>query len=40
MFADLLIVIMCIGVAIYGAWNTALIRHKHDIAHKRQRTDH
>lgn len=40
MFADLLIVIMCIGVAIYGAWNTAHIRYKHDITHKRRRTDH
>lgn len=40
MFADLLIVIMCIGVAIYGAWNTALIRYKNDITHKRRRTDH
>lgn len=40
MFADLLIVIMCIGVAIYGAWTTAHIRHKHAITHKRRRTDH
>ena len=40
MFADLLIVIMCIGVAIYGAWNTAHIRHEHAVSHKRRRTDH
>ena len=40
MFADFLMIVFCVGVALYGAWKTAHIRHEHDVNHKRRRTDH
>lgn len=40
MFADLLIIVVCVGIALFGAWETANIRHEHDVNHKRRRTDH
>ena len=40
MFADLLIIAVCVGIALFGAWETANIRHEHDVNHKRRRTDH
>ena len=40
MFADLLMIAICIGVALYGAWETAHIRHEHDVSNKRRRTEH
>lgn len=40
MFANLLIIVVSIGVALYGAWAVAHARHQHDVMHKRRRTDH
>lgn len=34
MFADLLLIALCVGVALYGAWETAHIRHHHEANHK------
>ena len=39
MFANLLIIAVSIGVALYGAWATAHTRHEHEVNHKRRRTD-
>lgn len=40
MFADALMFILFIGMALYGAWATANTRHQHSINHKRRHTDH
>ena len=40
MFADLLMIVVCIGIALFGARETAHIRHEHGVNHKRRRTDH
>ena len=39
MFADFLMIVLCVGVALYGAWETVQTRHHHAISHKRRRTD-
>ena len=39
MFADLLLIIVCLGIALYGAWETVQIRHHHATAHKRRQSD-
>ena len=40
MFADLLMIVVGVCIALFGAWETAYIRHEHDVNHKRRRTDH
>ena len=40
MFVELLMIFLCVGVALFGARETANIRHKHATNHKRRRTDH
>lgn len=39
MFADLLFIIFCIGLAIYGARETVHTRHQLTVTHKRRRLD-
>lgn len=39
MFADLLMIVLCVGIALFGAWATVNIRHKHSITHKRRHTN-
>ena len=40
MLADLVLIIVFIGIAVYGAWDTAHVRHIQGHLHKRRRTDH
>lgn len=40
MLADLVLIIVFIGIAVYGAWDTAHVRHIKGHLHKRRRTDH
>ena len=40
MFADLLMIVVFVGIALFGAWETANIRHEQGVNHKRRRTDH
>lgn len=39
MIADLLMFILLIALALFGAWNTAHVRHRHQLTHKRRSTD-
>lgn len=40
MLSNLFTILVCIGLAVFGAWETARIRHQHNHAHKRRRTDY
>lgn len=39
MLADLVLITVFIGIAVYGAWDTAHVRHSQDHLHKCRRTD-
>jgi hypothetical protein len=39
MFADIVLILLCVLVALYGAWQTVHIRHNHMITQTRRSTD-
>lgn len=39
MLANLLMFILFVGIAIFGAWETAHYRHHHQTHHKRRHSD-